>query len=51
MSHPVDLTVSHDLVFDHQSRSLTVTAKPFLWVDQVLALCGSRKAVGKNGSY
>jgi hypothetical protein len=43
----MDLTICHNLVFDHKARSLTMTAKPFLWVDQVLALCGSRKAVGE----
>ena len=46
MSHPVDLTISNDL-FNQQARSLTVLPEPFLWIDQVLALCGSGEAVGE----
>jgi hypothetical protein len=47
MSHTVNLTVSHDLIFDHKTRSLTVPSEPLLWVDQVLALCGNGKAIGE----
>jgi hypothetical protein len=48
MRHTVNLTVSNDLVFDDQASRLTVLPEPFLWVDQVLALCGCCKAVGEN---
>jgi hypothetical protein len=49
MRHPVNFTVSNDLVFDQQASSLTMTAKRFLWVDQVLTLCGCRETIGENG--
>jgi hypothetical protein len=48
MGHTVDLTIS-DKVFDQQAIGLTVSPECTLRVDQVLALCSSRKAVGEDG--
>jgi hypothetical protein len=33
MCHTVYFTICHNLIFDHKARSLTMTAKAFLWID------------------
>jgi hypothetical protein len=46
MRHTMNFTVCNNL-FDQQATRLAVLPEPFFWVDQVLALYGSREAVGE----